>query len=215
MLLSTPLNGNFKITLELENKIKTIGGNNNAIYFYENGTYKKAIIANGTYTEVQLATAATAAMNMVGSLTYTITYIPAITKFSAEATGLFCFGSTLESSYEDSMQDKTMGFFNDHNSLLSDYILADREAILVAPNQIGVKISDCYPMSPVRNNNPFNEVGLLATLDSGVYKIVNTDNQFVRIPKAVGSLTFTFPAVEGGGLHNVNTNNLTARLVKV
>lgn len=213
--LTNPISGNFLMTLSLKNAIKTIGNQNNVIYFYEDGVgFKQALVPDGSYDGYDLATVATAAMNEIGTLTYTVTWNNTIQKFSVQSSGLFCFGSNSDASYVNSCQDKVMGFFNSSYVPLGTYVLADSLAALSAPTQLGVKVKQGFPLVPVQNNNPFAEIGFVANLVSGYYVITNSDNQTLRLPNKVSELTLTFPCVQGGGLTSVNTNELSMTLLK-
>ena len=217
--LTTPIVGRFSVVLEIDNMLETIGSQNDKIYFYENGVYKIAILTHATYDGAALAAHVRSRMNTESMWpnNYYVEYNAGSNKFTVSSKYPFAFGSNNASSIIDSCQNKTLGFYDNELSLVHIYYASDRIARLGSPSQIGVNITESYSTAPKRNNNPFVEVGLIATLDTGddKYKISESSNQIVRFKKKVNELTFTFPCLEGGALLDINTNNITVRLIDV
>lgn len=215
--LETPIVGKYRIVLSIDNELETIGPQNDKMYFVENNVYKVASLVHGNYVDGNaLAAHVQERMNVTsaGSNTYSVTYIGASNKFVVSAIFPFCFGSNDPNSLKDSCQNKTMGFYDNHNSMIHILYASDIEASLGSPSQIGVNILEAYAAVPVRNNSIFAELGLIANLDilDNKYKIIESDQSSVHFPKKVNQLSFTFPCVDGGALLNINTNNLQVRL---
>lgn len=217
--LTTPISGKFKVSLELANALATIGPQNDKVYFVENGNYKIAELTHGTYTGETLASHVRSRMNSVSTWpsNYFVEYNDTSNKFVVNSTYPFAFGSSDPNSLIDSCQNKTLGFYDNNNSIVHIIYASDVEAQLTSPTQIGVKIIEGYPVIPVRNNSIFAEIGMLANLDTQTnnYKILQDDNQIIRIPKKVDSLSFAFTCIDGGALLEINTNDLQVRLQSV
>ena len=222
--LTYALFGQFQVEMQLKNNLETIGEWNNTIYWIEYDSVANIwiplsySIAAGTYTEIQLAYLVESGMNLISSgNNYTMTYNAApLNKYQITADQPFSFGALTESSLTNNVQQKVMGFYNNSNTVLQNTYLADREAQLANPTQIGVKIAEAFPSLSIQNNNPFAEIGLIATLTSDhYYKILLTENQIINIRQSTQVLTFTFPDLAGGVPLNVNTNDLNVVLKKI
>jgi hypothetical protein len=215
--LESPITGNFRVILDMENALMTIGPQNNKIYFVENGIYKMATLAYGNYTGDGLAAYVQTKMNAISiwANNYTILYNSVSNKFTVQALNPFAFGSNLTNSLNDSCQVKTMGFYDNNDSTVHILYASDIEASLSAPEQIGVNILEGYPVIPARNNCIFAETGLRANLVGGRYVITKEDDFRIHIPQKTSQLTFVFPDINGGVFLRVNTNDITARLTAV
>jgi hypothetical protein len=212
--LESPITGNYKVQLDMENALMTIGPQNCKVYFVEDNVYKIATLKYGNFTGSELALYVQERMNLVStwSNNYTITYDAISNKFTVTAINPFAFGSNNPDSLKDSCQNKTMGFYDNHESVVHVIYGSDIEASLTAPKQIGVNILEGYPVIPCRNNCIFSEHGLRANLIGGRYKILASDNMYIHIPYKTTELTFVFPCLDGGALLRINTNDITARL---
>lgn len=215
--LEAPIAGKYQVTLDVESAIMTIGPHNNKVYFVENGIYKMATLKYGTFTGASLASYVQERMNAISTWpnNYTITYNAVANKFTVSAINPFAFGSNLPDSLKDACQVKTMGFYDNHESVVHILYVSDVEASLTAPTEIGFNIIEGYPVIPVRNNCIFSEIGLKATLIGGRYKILESDKAYIKIPYKTSKLTFVFPDLNGGILYRINTNDITARLTAV
>jgi hypothetical protein len=215
--LESPISGNYKVQLDMENALMTIGPQNYKVYFNENNVAKIAILKYGNFTGAGLAAYIQERMNLITDTVdnYDISYNAVSNMFIVNARSPFTWGSSDPASLVDSCQNKTLGFYDNTNSIVHIQYASDIAASLDAPLQIGVNILEGYPVIPCRNNCVFSEHGMRANLISGRYKILASDNMYIHIPKKVSELTFVFPFLDGGAFLRVNTNDIIARLTAV
>jgi len=222
--LETPIVGKYKVTLQIANALETIGPQNDKVYFVENGIYKVAELTHGTYTGGTLASHVQGRMNALSTWpgNYYMEYNVGANKFVVTAVYPFAFGSNDPNSLIDACQNKTMGFYDNHNSVVHIIYASDIEASLPAPERIGVNILESFAIIPIRNNCIFAELGMIANLDQDPlsltynhYVILDADNQIVKFPKKVTEMSFVFPCIDGGAFLNINTNDLQVRLLNV
>lgn len=210
--LETLLSGRYQVELTMANSLEQIGPHNNKVYFVENGIYKVATLAESTYTGAQLAAHVQTQMNAISTWpsNYTFTYDVGTNKFYAVAQNPFAFGSSDSNSLKYACQNKVMGFYDNHNSIVHIAYVSDTEAQLTGLSQIGVNIVEGVPITPIRNNSVFAEVGMIATLDTGdnKYKVLVSEDQRMKIPEKTSQLSFAFLSLDGGAYLHINTNDL-------
>jgi hypothetical protein len=214
--LGSPIWGSYKIILNMENALQTIGPQNDHVYFSIDGVFYSVILDHGNYDGVSLG---------VHLRERLLPYLPDVfvrwesvaKKYTVITSFPFAWGSNLQSSFRDSAQNKILGFADNHYSVVHGIYASDRQVDFDPPTRIGVNIKEGYPLIPVRNNSIFAEVGVLANLNtiSNRYEILDEDEQILVIPHKTNTLSFYFPAIAGGAFLDINTNDIKITLIPV
>jgi hypothetical protein len=215
--LETPIQGKYKIQLNMANNIQTVGPHNDTLYFSIDGGYYSAKIEHGNYTGADLAThIMTRLLDIYPTALFFVRYNAGPQKFEVITIMPFAFGSNDNASFRNSAQDKLMGMYNNDYYMIHGIYASDRRTTLATPTRIGVLLREGVPETPVRNNSIFAEIGLLAELDvsDNRFKITTDMNNIFIIPQKTRELTFSFPCIDGGQPLDINTNDIYVRLTK-
>jgi hypothetical protein len=217
--LETPIQGRYKVILDMENALQTVGSHNDTIYISFDGVFRSVKLDHGNYTGTQLADHLKLRLDLVFPLevVFFVRWEAAAQKFTVITDAPFAWGSNDPASFQNSGQNKLLGFYDNDYTIVHGLYGSDRQVNLNPPTRIGFKLLESIPVIPVRNNSVFSECGLIADLDIGDnrFKITEEMNHLITIPYKTNTLTCTFPCIDGGGLMNINTNDIRLRLVHI